>query len=256
MSSLHISLLRQHGYSYVPADHPLLKLLADIAAANGVPIDLHMDAVRDEMKPPPRLAKLPNNPKIFPATLNALENLLSHNRQAIIVWAHGGSDHLGDLSATTVAGLIERHSNLHLSLRVSGPRAKTHNKLFSPGRVNANWLSLLKRFPDRFTIGSDNFYADPEGSGAIAEFSRNAEPRLRATATFLSLLPAYLAQKIGRDNAVRIYGFVDGDAPTMPASSSTPPASRGRCRDGNMAHCRIACSRGVSRACARLKRGK
>jgi len=29
----------------VPADHPLLRVLADVAAARGMPVDLHMDAV-------------------------------------------------------------------------------------------------------------------------------------------------------------------------------------------------------------------
>ena len=41
----------------------------------GVPIDLHMDADAVEAVPPPRLARLPNNPSRFPATLDALTRI-------------------------------------------------------------------------------------------------------------------------------------------------------------------------------------
>jgi predicted TIM-barrel fold metal-dependent hydrolase len=264
IGSLHISLSRQHGYTYVPADHPLLKLLADIAAERGVPIDLHMDAARSEMTPPPQLAKFPNNPQKFPATLEGLEGLLSHNRKAIIVWAHCGTDHLGDFNAGTVAGLMQRHANLYLSLKVTGPRAQTLNKLFSPGRLDPEWRALFERFPDRFTIGTDNFYADPKGQGPTMEFSRKAEPRLQATAAFLSLLPPGLARKIGRDNAIKLYRLNSREAPASipnPSAVSPTPAPVGRerkrlCRHGNMAHCKVACQRGVQAACAQLKRGR
>src|SRR6185436_760739 len=39
-------------YQYAPADHPLYLLLADIAAAHGVPIDLHIEAVPEDMAVP------------------------------------------------------------------------------------------------------------------------------------------------------------------------------------------------------------
>lgn len=76
MGGLHISLSPKHGYTYVPADHPLLKVLADVAAEHNLPLDLHMDAVKSQMKPPPQLARLPNNPKKFPATLGAWKSAL------------------------------------------------------------------------------------------------------------------------------------------------------------------------------------
>ncbi len=43
MTAHHVSMAPSHGYDSVPADHPLLLLLADIAARHGVPIDLHFD---------------------------------------------------------------------------------------------------------------------------------------------------------------------------------------------------------------------
>lgn len=268
IGGLHISLSPRHGYTYVRADHPLLKILADVAAERDLPLDLHMDAVASQMKPPAHLARLPNNPKKFPATLGALENLLSYNRKAKIVWAHGGTDHLGDFSAATIGGLMDKHPNLYVSLKVSGPRARTQNKLFSPGALDSAWRSVLSRHSDRFVIGTDNFYADPKGSGPTIEFSKRAPPRLQATGVFLSLLPADLAQKIGRDNALRLYRLTTTQAPAeisvsplvAPAPMAPAPApgaaGRGLCKDGNMAHCRIACRKGFRKACARLKRGR
>lgn len=270
IGGLHISLARQHGYSFVPVDHPLLKVLADVAAEHDLPIDLHMDAVARKIKPPSRLASFPNNPKTFPATLGALEKLLAHNRKAKIVWAHGGTDHLGDFSAATIGSLMDAHPNLFVSLKVSGPAAPVHNKLFSPGMLEPDWFSLLSRHSDRFLIGTDNFYADPDTVGPGKEFARRAQPRTKATLIFLSLLPADLARKIGRDNATRLYKLSAKQAPEVvppgpvaapaPPSAPSPPSSRaggkGLCKDGNMAHCRIACRRGMPAACARLKRGR
>lgn len=160
---------------------------------------------------------------------------------------------------------MDKHPNLYVSLKVSGPRARTRNKLFSSRAVKPAWRALFSRYPDRFVIGTDNFYADPKGSGPAMEFSKKAELRLQATAVFLSLLPANLAQKIGRDNALRLFRLTAKQAPAeltvtpvaAPARSPTPAAraGKGRCKDGNMAHCRVACQRGYKQACARLKKG-
>lgn len=262
ISSLHISLAPKHGYNYVPADHPLLRVLADVAAETDVPIDLHMDAVAEPMAPPPELAKFPNNPETFPATLAPLERLLSHNPNAKIVWAHGGTDHLGDFSAAIIGDLMDRNDNLYVSLKVVGPKGQSHNKIMGGGTLDAEWRSLLSRHSDRFMIGTDNFYVDPDGTGAIAEFEDKSEPRLRATSAFLSLLPADLARKIGRDNALQIYRLSPEQAPSeIPSVSSSAPSPKpvkragGTCRDGNMSACDVACQRGIKQACARLRRG-
>lgn len=43
------------------------------------------------------------------------------------------------------------------------------------------------------------------GGGPGVVFAERNEQKLRATVQFLSLLPVDVAQKIGRDNAIRIY---------------------------------------------------
>lgn len=262
MSSLHISLSKGHGYSYVPADHPLLLLLADIAAERDVPLDLHMDAIAVSMRPPSRLARFPNNPKKFPATLDALDRLLSHNRKARIVWAHGGTDHLGEFSPKRIGTLMDRHSNLFVSLRVAGHKSPTRNKLISGRKLVPSWRSVLTRHSDRFVIGTDNFYVGPDlkRAGPIAGFSHANAPKLKTTQLFLSLLPANLARKIASQNAIRIYRLDAAEISPVRAVTSAETAApvqpKGLCKNGNMAHCKIACQRGFKNACNRLKRGR
>jgi hypothetical protein len=253
IGSLHISLTRRHKYSYAPSDHPLLLRLADIAAERDVPIDLHMDAVSVDMETPSQLAQYPNNPSRLPATLGGLERLLKHNREARIVWAHGGSDHLGEMTPDRINDLMDRHSNLYVSLRVVGPMAPLKNKLFSgpPPRMNPDWSNVLRRHSDRFVIGAEGFYGGP-----IAQFAATTERRLKATVRFLSLLPRDLARKIAAENAIRIYRLPPleeraSQAPPAPAPAATGPL----CMHGNMEHCRVMCERGRQPACMRLKRG-
>lgn len=71
-------------YQSVPPDHDLLKLLADIAANNHVPIDWHMEAVPCVevsdgvcgIPLPPELNGPPRNPSFLTENLTAFERLL------------------------------------------------------------------------------------------------------------------------------------------------------------------------------------
>lgn len=206
MASLHISAVSGHPYEFVPADHPLLKVLADVAAQFDVPIDLHMDAASKEMPTPFRF-KDADNPDNLPATIPALKLLLSHNSKAKIVWAHGGSDPLGSMSASLISSLMDKYLNLYVSLRVVGGRAPMFNKILSFGEIDPVWSKLFNRHPDRFVIGSDSFFISPElgGMGPGAQFGRRNVQKLKATKYFLSLLPSDVALKISKENAMRIY---------------------------------------------------
>jgi len=66
------------GSESVPADHPLLLLLVDIAARHDVPIDLHFDPVLEKMARPDWAPS--TNPAVLPANFPAFERLLAHNR--------------------------------------------------------------------------------------------------------------------------------------------------------------------------------
>lgn len=54
-----------------------------------MPIDIHMEAVPDDM-PLPLGLNPSHNPGILKANISAFERLLSHNRKAKIIWAHAG----------------------------------------------------------------------------------------------------------------------------------------------------------------------
>lgn len=206
MSSLHLSLRPTHGYNSAPADHPLLLLLADIAAEHDVPIDLHIDTLAAATPTPARLAGN-QDPQTLPATLPGLEHLLQHNPKAKIVWDHGGSDQIGETTPQLVSGMMDRYPNLYMSLRPVPPPAPAMNKLFSAQKLDPGWADAISRHSDRFFIGTDTFFVPShiKSNAAPAEFSRQNEHKLRATRAFLALLPADLARKVAYENAERIY---------------------------------------------------
>jgi hypothetical protein len=206
IASLHISATQGHPYEFVPADHPLFLVLADVAARRDAPIDLHLDAVDGEMPTPPQFAG-GANPPTLPDTLAGLRRLLAHEPKAKIVWAHGGSDPVGAMTAATIEGLMDTHANLYMSLRIVGPHAPLQNTALTPRGLDPAWANLLTRHADRFVIGTDSFMAAPSvrGSGPGITFAQRNVPKLAATNQLLSLLPPDVARKIGRDNAARVY---------------------------------------------------
>jgi predicted TIM-barrel fold metal-dependent hydrolase len=211
MASLHLSATMGHPYEFVPADHPLFRVLADVAAKREVPIDLHMDAVEGETPTPSRFPIPPNPPKLAD-TMEALARLLASNPQARIVWAHGGSDPLGAMTPAAIGRLMDEHPNLFVSLRIVGPSAPMMNKALADTGLDPAWKALLTRHTDRFVIGTDSFMVSPDvhGGGPGVRFAERNTPKLHASVHFLSLLPLDMATRIGRDNALRIYRLPPG----------------------------------------------
>ena len=210
MTAHHLSHLPGHPYESVAADHPLLLLLADIAAGNDELIDFHFDVVADDMKAPEWLSS-PPNPQRFPANLAAFERLLEHNRKAKIVWAHAGSDMLGNWTIELSRRLLEKHPNLYMSLRVAPGRAPQNHPLSSDNEIRPGWLRLLQDFSDRFVIGGDQFFVSPsvQGRGPGVTFSERAPIIRERTRILLTALPADLSRKIAFENAVRLYRLKD-----------------------------------------------
>ena len=204
----HVSLNPGHGYEFVPADHPLLLLLADIAARHNVPIDIHFDPIPEDIKTPEALSS-PKNPHELKENITAFERLLSHNPNAKIVWAHAGSDPVGFYTPELVSKLLKKHSNLYCSIRTT---LKVNNPMRHPLRgINPNWIAVLKNYPDRFVMGTDSFvttpgYTGPEGPRV---FERHSDIQREGVNSVLSYLDARLARQIGRENAIRIYNLSD-----------------------------------------------
>lgn len=202
MAALHIA---PHAFDQAPPDHPLFLLLADIAAENNIPIDLHMEAVVADGKMPPGFFG-GHTGKELKENISGLERLLDHNRNTRIVWQHVGWDYMGTRSVSLLRGLLAKHSNLFLAIRSHNPA--TMKKLL-PNRIHDDawkikpeWLSFFQEYPDRFVVGSDEFVGP---SGIIK--GQTAQPSFSNTWPLLDQLPSDLARKIGRDNAVRIYAL-------------------------------------------------
>ena len=180
-----------HPYESTRPDHPLFLVLADIAAQNAMPIDLHMEAVPQDMDMPDRMRK-GANPKRLKENISSLERLLAHNRNAHIIWAHCGWDLTGERTVSLMRALLGKHPNLYMSIKLD-PHGPQRTSPFTPdGVVRPDWVVLLRAFPDRFIIGSDQFF--DEGS-----------ERLALARKLIDALPADIARLVAHENAKRIY---------------------------------------------------
>lgn len=206
MTALHLSIHDGHPFEEVSPDHPLFLLLAELAAKHDVPIDLHMDAIPEDMDFPAHLRRIQErNPARLKGNLPAFERLLAHDRRARIVWQHASSDPVAGMSVETLRRFLRAHENLFVALRVpfedhrqaGGPRG---NALLGPdGELRKDWLELLTEFPDRFVVGSDFFAGLKDDYGGTRS--------LEGAWSFVGKLPTELAKKVGGANAMRVYGL-------------------------------------------------
>jgi predicted TIM-barrel fold metal-dependent hydrolase len=202
----HFSMTPRHPYVSAPPDHPLFKLLADIAAHHGLPIDLHMEALPEDMATPPGLLRRGRNPARVRANLAAFERLLAHNRKASIIWVHLGWDNSGRRNAVLTRALLERHANLYLSFRVPpkrrrGPPSFMANRISTlDDRLQPAWRALFVDHSQRILVGTDRFFVSPR---IHSHLSNTADSD--ATLAVLDQLPATVARRIAFENAARLF---------------------------------------------------
>lgn len=182
-------------YQYAPADHPLYLLLADIAAAHGLPIDLHIEAVPEDMAVPPHI-KVPPNPPRLRANIAAFERLLAHNPRAKIIWAHAGADGTGHRTPELCKRMLKAHPNLYMEIKADPKLHGLNYPLAEDGKLKPEWRALFTEFADRFVIGSDQRYPEPDGP----------DQRWQEAVRLFNQLPDDARRKIGTENAARIYG--------------------------------------------------
>jgi predicted TIM-barrel fold metal-dependent hydrolase len=182
-------------YEYAPPDHPLLLLLADIAAQHDAPITIHMEAVPQDMDLPAPLKSPPNPPRLH-ANIAAFERLLTHNPRAKIVWAHLGWDNTGYRTPELTRRLLEAHPNLFMEIKLDPVDTGKATPLTNgaSGTLKPEWQKLFTDFQDRFVMGTDQHY--PQSSGP---------QRWQAAVLLFNQLPVAVRQKIGTENAIRIY---------------------------------------------------
>jgi predicted TIM-barrel fold metal-dependent hydrolase len=211
MAVLHLSLINsRHAFEEADADHPLFLLLADIAASHNVPIDLHMEAVPQDMQLPEGLNRnSQKNPPILHANIPALERLLSHNKKTMIVWQHIGWDNTGWMTVELLRRLLETHPNLYLSMR-GEKRIYDMNGQLKPnriidvnGEIHPEWFELISDFPDRFMVGTDDFF----GAAINTASGKSLPTTSYETWGIVNQLPPELAEKVGRSNAARVYNL-------------------------------------------------
>ena len=187
------SRIGNHPYESTRPDHPLFMALADIAAKNDMPLELHMEAVpRDMPFPNPKTAGPPNPPSIR-ENITAFERLLDHNPTARIVWVHAGWDLTGERTVPLMRSLLERHPNLYMSIKSDEAGTPRTAPFIPGGELKPVWIAMLRAFPNRFVVGSDQFYSDPNII------------RTRRARVLVNSLPADLVQRITADNVKRIY---------------------------------------------------
>lgn len=217
-ASEHFAFHEGHPYEHVPPDHELYLLLADIAARYEVPIDLHMEAVPlDFTDPGLPYAYLTDcsgarhgapNPPTLTENVSGLERLLSHNRDARIIWVHAGWDNTGYRTVDLTRRLLEDHPNLYVQIRPNGlggrcvPDLLPNSVLDAGGFLDHRWRELIRAFPERFTVGLDSFYP-PE----LKTPGGDVSPYVGSGIRFLRQLPPDLAWKVGVKNAVRLYNL-------------------------------------------------
>ena len=190
-----------HFHNAAAPDHPLLLLLADIAAENDVPIDFHFDIFPSTIPTPARLKD--GNPAELRENQQAFERLLKHNPKARFTWAHLGSDPGLQRTPQLMRELLDRHPNLYAAFRIAVHGPMPVVPIDSAGVLKAEWRELIERYPDRFTVHTDMFYV------SSLPLLRGPKDAHEKTVNFLSQLPPELARKLAYENAQKFYKLKD-----------------------------------------------
>jgi len=220
ISILHLSHFPGHPFEEIPADHPLLMDLADIAARHDLPIDIHMDLVEHDIPLPAHLSKISNQTRLN-ANLPAFERLLVAKPQTRFILAHAGWDPIGQWNVALSRRLLSEHPNLYMSLKLAQSGAQAENAPMEGDQLKPQWRQLLTDYPDRFVIGSDSFFA-PEKAGYAAGWT-DFNPRRYQL--LLSQLPQPLAQQIATDNAGRLFHLSSAADEVAPRPQSIDSAA-------------------------------
>lgn len=175
--------LRAPEYEISP-DSDLFRRVLDLSARYGVPITIHHEAE-------------PDNIEVF-------RRALSHNRNALVVWAHW----CGRPRAETARRFLEEVPNLYCDLGASHRSVRygyDKNPLIGPtGSFEPEWRALVDAFPDRFLAAIDA--VDPihynRYEGSVRELKRA-----------LADLPPGIARRVAFENAERLLAKWKGPTP-------------------------------------------
>ncbi|WP_457437910.1 amidohydrolase family protein [Pseudomonas sp. TE3786] len=165
------------------ANNEAMARVYHLAAEHDMPVLLHSNIT----------SKREKNPLYLPEVEEPLRNH-PHTR---FIWAHAGTSmelhrHQTELDFVrpTLERLLETYPNLYIDLSWSVLRPYL---LDEQGKPDGEWLALVKRFPERFMLGSD----------VVGKFENIGE-QMHGFDPFLDALPADVAQNVARENFLKV----------------------------------------------------
>lgn len=165
------------------ADHPALLRVYRLAAQHQLPILLHTNITSPREREPLYIAEL--------------EHALEEVPEAKFLWAHAGNSttidrYQGKMEFLhgEVERLLAEHDNLWIDLSWS----VLEPYLLVDGEPDPEWLQLVRKYPDRFMLGSD----------VLGKFERIGEI-LDGFEVFLRELPAEVAEQVRSGNARALF---------------------------------------------------
>ncbi len=114
----------------------------------------------------------------------AIARLFAYEPRVRIVWAHAGMITV----PIEVETMLARYPNLWAEL--------SHRSIAPDDRLDPAWRELLLRYPGRFMIGTGTY---------SNEYWYHYRYTIRAVRRWLGKLPADVAERIGHENALRLF---------------------------------------------------
>ncbi|QBF29051.1 amidohydrolase [Pseudomonas tructae] len=165
------------------ANNEAMTRIYHLAAEQDLPVLIHSNITSKRERNPLYLAEI--------------EEPLRNHPHTRFIWAHAGTSmeihrHQTQLDflLPTLSRLLEDYPNLYVDLSWSVLQPYL---LDDQGKPRAQWLELVKRFPERFMLGSD----------VVGRFASLGE-QMQGFDVFLDALPADIAQQVARDNFLAV----------------------------------------------------
>lgn len=165
------------------ANNEAMTRIYHLAAEQDLPVLIHSNITSKRERNPLYLAEI--------------EEPLRNHPHTRFIWAHAGTSmeihrHQTQLDflLPTLSRMLESYPNLYVDLSWSVLRPYL---LDEQGKPRSEWVALVKRFPERFMLGSD----------VVGQFDSLGK-QLQSFDPFLDALPAEIAQKVARDNFLAV----------------------------------------------------
>ncbi|WP_422421035.1 amidohydrolase family protein [Pseudomonas sp. GZD-222] len=165
------------------ANNEAMTRIYHLAAEQDLPVLIHSNITSKRERNPLYLAEI--------------EEPLRNHPHTRFIWAHAGTSmeihrHQTQLDflLPTLSRMLESYPNLYVDLSWSVLQPYL---LDEQGKPRGEWVALVKRFPERFMLGSD----------VVGRFDSLGE-QLHSFDPFLDALPAEVAQKVAQENFLAV----------------------------------------------------